>query len=185
MRHLRPFTAFLAFAAIAVACSSTPGASSGGEQSQGSQASDGSGGGGGGSSPAGSTGGGGGGGGGGQNGSAHYDITGDVTKSGDASFVNSAGVSQFVNDGWVAYFNDTGSSVVLQISSVSSQFTVGYGDGEITIVGAQSTECSFDFSRNDSGGLKGTIDCPNPTAFNSTTAAQVHIHLRVTIDAHT
>jgi hypothetical protein len=186
MRHLRPFPALIALAMIGAACSS-PGASSGENQSQAAGASQGGGAsqGAGASQPGASTGGGGGGGGaGGVHGSAHYDITGDATKSGDLAFFDAAGASQFVNDGWVSYFNDTGSSVVLQISSSPSGPSVGYGDGTITIVGAQSSECTFNFSKNDASGLKGTIDCPNPMAFNSTSGAQVHVHLRVTIDAH-
>jgi hypothetical protein len=177
MRHLRPFPALIALAVIGAACSS-PGASSGGKQSQAAGASQG----GAASQPAASTGGGGGGGGG--TGSLHYEITGDATKSGDLAFFSSGGLSQFSSGGWVAYFNNTNSSVVVQISSVPSGESAGYGDGDITIVGA-SSDCTFDFSKNDASGLKGTIDCPNPTAFNSASAGQIHVHFRATVDMHT
>jgi hypothetical protein len=182
MRHLRPFPALIALAVIGAACSG-PAASSGGNQSQAEGASQGAGA----SQPAASTGGGGGGGGGGgngANGSLHYEITGDVSKSGDVDFFNQGGFSQFSNGGWVAYFNNTDSSVVVQISSMPSGESAGYGDGEITIVGT-SADCSFDWSKNDAGGLKGTIDCADPTAFNSTSAGQIHVHFRATVDAHT
>lgn len=177
MRHLRPFPALIALAVIGAACSS-PGASSGDKQSQAAGASQG----GAASQPAASTGGGGGGGGG--TGSLHYEITGDATKSGDLAFFSSGGLSQFSSGGWVAYFNNTNSSVVVQISSVPSGESAGYGDGDITIVGA-SSDCTFDFSKNDASGLKGTIDCPNPTAFNSASAGQIHVHFRATVDMHT
>ena len=183
MRHLRPFPALIALAVIGAACSS-PGASSGGNQSQAAGASQGAGASqaGGASQPAASTGGGGGGGGG--TGSLHYEITGDATKSGDLAFFSSGGLSQFSSGGWVAYFNNTNSSVVVQISSVPSGESAGYGDGDITIVGA-SSDCTFDFSKNDASGLKGTIDCANPTAFNSASAGQIHVHFRATVDMHT
>jgi len=190
MRHLRPFTAFFAIATIAAACaSSSPGASTGGNQSQGPGASTGGGGGGGGgggaSQPAASTGGGGGGGGGGGiNGSVHYEITGDVTKSGDLDFFVNAGVSQFTDGGWVAYFYNADSSVVLQVSSSPSALSAGYGDGEITVVAGESDGCTFNWSKNDASGLKGTIDCPDPTAVNAS-GAQVHVHFKATVDAHT
>ena len=177
MRHLRPFPALIALAVIGAACSS-PGASLGGNQSQAAAASQG----GAASQPAASTGGGGGAG--AVHGSLHFEITGDATKSGDLAFFSSGGLSQFSNGGWVAYFNNTDSSVVVQISSAPSGESAGYGDGDITIVGA-SSDCTFDFSKNDASGLKGTIDCPNPTAFNSASAGQIHIHFRATMDIHT
>jgi hypothetical protein len=181
MRHLRSFPALIALAVIGAACSG-PAASSGGNQSQAAAASQG----GAASQPAASTGGGGGGGGGGSvQGSIHYEITGDVTKSGDLNFFSSSSVSQFTNDGWVAYFYNTDSSVVVQISTSPSALSAGYGDQQITIVGTTTDSCTFDFSKNDASGLKGTIDCPNPTAFNSASAAQVHVHFKATVDAHT
>jgi hypothetical protein len=186
MRHLRSFPALIALALIGAACSG-PAASSGGNQSQAAAASQAGAAsqGAAASQPAASTGGGGGGGAGSVQGSIHYEVTGDVTKSGDLNFFSSSSVSQFTNDGWVAYFSNTDSSVVLQIISSPSALSVGYGDGQITIVGATTDSCTFDFSKNDASGLKGTIDCPNPTAFNSASAAQVHVHFHATVDAHT
>lgn len=184
MRHLRPLPALIAVALIGAACSS-PGASSGGQsqaaqQSQGGSASQGAGA----SQPAASTGGGGGGGGGGINGSVHYEITGDATKSGDLNFFVNSGVSHFADGGWVAYFYNANSSVVLQVSSSPSALSAGYGDGEVTIVAGKSDGCTFDWSKNDASGLKGTIDCPDPTAVNAS-GAQVHVHFKATVDAHT
>jgi hypothetical protein len=188
MRHLRPFTAFFAIAAIAVACSSaSPGASTGGGQSQGPGASTGGGGGGGASQPAASTGGGGGGGGGGGvNGSIHYEITGDATKSGDLDFFANAGVSQFLNGGWVAYFyTDSDPNKVIQINSNPASNIFNYGDGEILVIGVEDVGCTFNYSRNDAGGLKGTIDCPTVIASNATSGAQIHVQVHATVDAHT
>ena len=56
----------------------------------------------------------------GRNGSIHYEITGDVTKSGDLDFFYNAGVSSFIEGGWqIAFFYDdlNNPQVVLQINS--------------------------------------------------------------------
>lgn len=181
MRHLRPYLALLAIVAIAAACSGSPGSSSGGESIDGSQPSTGSHP----SQAAASSGGGGGGGGGGANGSATYEITGDVTKSGELGFTYIAGgVSLFVDTGWVAYFYDEAQQTVIQINSQSGTDIVNFGDGEIVVVGSADLGCSFDYSQNDANGLKGTIDCPSPVATNAT-GEQIHVQLHVTVDAHT
>jgi hypothetical protein len=185
MRHLRPFPALIAVAIIGAACSSSsPGASTGGDQSQAAQQSQG----GGASQPAASTGGGGGGGGGGANGGIHYEITGDITKSGDLDFFNQAGVSSFIEGGWqTAFFYDNlnNPQVVLQINSKPTSNIVNYGDGESLVVGTEDVGCTFNYSRNDSGGLKGTIDCSAPVATNATSGTLLHVQFHATVDAHT
>jgi hypothetical protein len=180
MRHLRPVAALFTVAALAVACSGSPGASSGGGSSDGGTASQA----GGASQPASSTGGGGGGGT-GANGSASYEITGDVTKSGDLDFTYIAGgVSQFVEGGWVAYFYSEDTKTVVTINSNPQSNIVLFGDEEIVVTGTTETGCTFDYSQNDASGLKGTIDCTNTIATN-VTGTQIHVDLHVTVDAHT
>jgi hypothetical protein len=186
MRLLRPFPTLIALALIGAACSS-PGASSGGQsqaahQSQGGSASQG----GAASQPAASTGGGGGGGGGGgANGSIHYEITGDAEKSGDLDFFANAGVSQFISGGWIAYFYDASApEKVIQINSSPSSNIFNYGDGDLLVVATEDLGCTFDYSQNDAGGLKGTIDCGSVIASNAA-GAQLHVKLHATVDAHT
>jgi hypothetical protein len=178
MRHLRPFAALLTIAALIVACSGPPGSSSGAGNSQAAGASQGAGA----SQPAASTGGGGGG---GANGSAHYEISGDVTQSGDLAFTYiNGGISQFVNSGWVAYFYSADQKTILQVNSMKDTHSVTFGNGDVIVVGSTDTSCTFDFSQNDASGLKGTIDCPSPIATNAT-GQQIHVKIHATLDAHT
>ena len=70
----------------------------------------------------------GGGGGSGANGSLHYEITGDVTKSGDLGFTYiSVGLSLFTNGGWVAYFYSQDQNTVAQINSNPSGSIFNFG----------------------------------------------------------
>jgi hypothetical protein len=179
MRHLRPFAALLTVAAITLACSGPPGSSSGADSSDAGTASQA----GGASEPAASSGGGGGGT--GANGSLHYDITGDVTKSGDLAFTYIAGgVSLFTDGAWVAYFYSEDTKTVVTINSNPQSNIVLFGDGEIVVTGTSETGCNFNYSQNDASGLKGTIDCTNIIATN-VTGTQIHVDLHATVDAHT
>ena len=177
MRHLRPYLPLLAIAAMTAACSA---GGSSGDQSQGSQPSTGS-------QPsqaaASSDGGGGGG---GANGSATYEITGDVTKSGELGFTYiNGGISQFVDTGWVAYFYSADEQTIIQINAQSGTDIVNFGDGEIIVVGTTADGgCTFDYSQNDASGLKGTIECSSPIA-SKITGEQIHVKLHATVDAHT
>ena len=159
----------------------SPGSSSGGASSDGSQPSTGS-------QPsqaAASSGGGGGGGVGTGSGGLSYEITGDVTKSGDLDFAYiSGGVSMFVDGGWVAYFTSEDQNTAVQINSNPASNIVNFGDGEIVVIGTSETGCNFDYSQNDASGLKGTIDCTNVLAANAA-GAQIHVDFHATVDAHT
>ena len=181
MRHLRPYLALLAIAAITAACSGSPGSSSGGGNSDGSQPSTGS-------QPsqaAASSGGGSGGGVGTGSGGLSYEITGDVTKSGDLDFAYlTGGISMFVDGGWVAYFTSEDQNTAVQINSNPASNIVNFGDGEIVVIGTSETGCNFDYSQNDASGLKGTIDCTNVLAANAA-GAQIHVDFHATVDAHT
>jgi hypothetical protein len=177
MRHLRPFAALLTITALTVACSGPPGSSSGAGTSHAADASQGAGA----SQPAASTSGGGA----SANGSAHYEISGDVTQSGDLAFTYiNGGVSQFVNSGWVAYFYSADQKTIVQVNSMKDTYSVTFGNGEVIVIGSADASCTFDFSKNDASGLKGTIDCPSPIATNAT-GQQIHVKLHVTLDAHT
>jgi hypothetical protein len=179
MRHLRPYLVMLAIAAITTACSSAPGSSSGGESSQGGAA----------SQPAASTGDGGGGGGGALSGhgTMSYQISGDVTQSGDLNFVYiNGGLSVFDADGWVAYFYSEDEQTVVQLNTKAGQGGVNFGDGKILVIGVDGQGCTFDLSQNDASGIKGTIDCPTTAlATKADTGAQLTVKFHATIDAHT
>ena len=188
MRHPRPYLALLATAAITMACSGPPGSSGGGE-SQGGEPSTGSQ-----PSQATASGGGGGGGGGGANGSVTYEITGDYQASGELPFLP-APISQWVESagGWVASFaNQSGEGAVIQINSQAAEGTTGqifvYGDGKV-IMTAVSTpdsgfDCTFNFTKNDSSGLAGDLDCKSALGADATTGAQKHLQVTAHWDAH-
>jgi hypothetical protein len=176
MRHLRPFAALLTIAALTMACSGPPGSSSAGGSSQGGAA----------SQPPASIGGGGGGS--GPNGSVKYEITGDVTKSGELAFtLINGGISQFLssNGGWVAYFYSQDQNTVVQINSSPASNIFNFGDGEVLIVGTADTGCTFNYTQNDASGLKGTVDCQNVLTIKSNSGEQVHTNVHATVDAHT
>lgn len=162
MRHLRPYFALLAIAAITAACSGAPGSSSGGESSQGGEASQG----GGASQPAASSGGGGGGGGNGGifgDGSAEYQITGDFTADGELGFVPAA--SQVSQDSYsLSFTDDENSSTILVISIIGDARALSYGDAGHTIPGAQ---CDWNLSRQDADGVAGTFNCDNAVLFSA------------------
>jgi hypothetical protein len=181
MRYLRPFAALITVAAVTLACSGPPGSSSGPGSSEGGTASQA----GGASQPAASSGGGGGGGGTGANGSLSYEITGDVTKSGDLDFAYVAGgVSMFAAGGWVAFFYSADGKTAVEINSNPQSNIVLFTDGEVVVTGTTDAGCTFDYSQNDASGLKGTIDCSNTIATNAA-GTQIHVDLHLTVDAHT
>jgi hypothetical protein len=105
--------------------------------------------------------------------------------SSPSCWVNGAG-STFVDGGWVAYFyTDANASLVIQINSNPASNIVNYGDGQVLVVGTEEAGCTFTYSKNDSGGLKGTIDCPTTVASNVTSGARMHIAFQGEVDAHT
>ncbi len=178
MRHLRPFAALLAIAAITVACS-TPGASSG--ASSGSQSSEGPG-----ASqsaaasqPAASSGGGGG----GANGSVTFQITGDYTASGELPFIP-LGLSTFTNNGWFASFADSSGSKVIQINSMPNGYIVNYADAGASVPGTEANGCTFTFTKNDSSGLAGSFECHAVQGLKQGTATLIHVDFSGHFDAH-
>lgn len=186
MRHLRPFAALFAIAAVTVACSGPPGSSSGGESSQGGAASQAA------SLPAASSGGGGGGG--GANGSITYEITGDYQASGELPFL-AGGVSVWVDasGGWVANFgNQSGEGAVILLNTQAGEGTTGqvftYGDGSVILTAISTPDsgfdCTFTLTKNDSSGLIGDAHCNTAIAVDATTGAQQHVQVTAHWDAH-
>ena len=186
MRHLRPYLALLAIAAMTAACSAAPGSNSSGENqpSTGSQP----------SQAAASSGGGGGGGGGGANGSVTYEITGDYQASGELPFLAN-GVSVWIESagGWVANFaNQSGEGAVILINTQAAEGTEGqsftYGDGSIVLTAVSTPDsgmdCTFNLTKNDSSGLTGDMDCNSAIAADTTTGAQKHVKVTAHWDAH-
>ena len=186
MRHLRPYLALLAIAAM-TACSaggSPDGASQGNQPSTGSQP----------SQAAASTGDGGGGGGGGANGSITYEVTGDYEASGELPFL-AGGISQWVESagGWVANFgNQSGEGAVILLNTQAADGTSGqimtYGDGSIVLTAISTPDsgfdCTFNLTKNDSSGLAGDLDCKSAIAADTTTGAQKNVRVTAHWDAH-
>jgi hypothetical protein len=164
MRHLRPYIALLAMAAVTAACSAAPGSGSGGENqpstgSQPSQAAASSGSGGGGGS---SDGQGGGSGGDFSHGSAKYHITGDYTADGELGFIPEA--SQFDNNGtWSLSFSDQANTVIVIILGSGIQ-TLSYGDEGHTVPGIQ---CDWNITSQDANGAAGSFQCNDQPLYSA------------------
>ena len=186
MRHLRPYIALLAMAAVTAACSAAPGSSSGGENqpSTGSQP----------SQAAASSGGGGGGGGGGANGSVTYEITGEYEASGELPFL-AGGISLWVESagGWVANFaNTSGEGAVILINTQAAEGTPGqifsFGDGNVILAATSDAgsgfDCTFALTKNDASGLKGDLECNTALVIDNNTGAQKKVHITAHWDAH-
>jgi len=193
MRHLRPISALTAIAAILVACSS-PAASSGGQNSQGAGASQaasqgagasqGASQGAGASQPAASSGGGGGGGG-GANGSVTYQITGDYTASGELPFLSTTGLSVFDGTGWAASFAElTGANIVIQLNTHPTSGIFSFGDGTVAVVAVEGNGCTFNFTKNDSTGLAGSVECHGTQLVTDTSGALGKVDVSAHWDAH-
>ena len=192
MRHLRPISALTAIAAILVACSS-PAASSGGQNSQGAGASQaasqgagasqGASQGAGASQPAASSGGGGGGG--GANGSVTYQITGDYTASGELPFLSTTGLSVFDGTGWAASFAElTGANIVIQLNTHPTSGIFSFGDGTVAVVAVEGNGCTFNFTKNDSTGLAGSVECHGTQLVTDTSGALGKVDVSAHWDAH-
>lgn len=183
MRHLRPFSALLAIAAITVACSSAPGGSSGAQNSQGAEASQGVEA----SQPSESTGGGGGGGGGGgsgANGSATYEISGEYSASGELPFIP-LGLSLFVDGGWLAYFGETGGDTIIQISTNPDGLIASFVSPQVSVSGTVDNGCDFNITKNDSGGLAGSFECRGVQAITGgTTPTLIQVDFRGDFEGH-
>jgi hypothetical protein len=182
--------ALSAVALLAVACSS-PSAS---------QPTDSNGGGGGGATPTpdggGATatpdnGGGGGGGGGGANGSITYEITGDYEDSGEVPFQPL--ISNWIESegGWLANFvMEDGEGAYVQMNTATSGAgqILNFGDGTVLIsaVSDPSTgfDCTFTFTKNDSTGLAGSMECNDIIGANLTSGAQLTVDISAEWDAH-
>ena len=128
---------------------------------------------------------GGGGGGGGANGSVTYHITGDYTKDGELPFVPLS-LSLYADGGWVAYFADQpgGSDNVIQLNTNPDTAIVNFGNSEISIIGTKDTGCTFDFRKNDSGGLAGSFECHGAIGVSNGDGIQRHVDMSGEWDAH-
>jgi len=175
MRRLQLLCALFAISLFTAACSGaaskseTPNSSGNGEASQAA-------------SSAGGDGGGGGGGGGGANGSVSYRISGDYTKSGELPFVP-VGLSLFADGGWVAWFAEESGDSVIQLNTNADTAIVNFGNSEISIIGTEETGCTFDFTKNDSGGLAGSFECHATVGVSNTDGSQVHVDMSGEWDA--
>jgi hypothetical protein len=117
----------------------------------------------------------------------NYELSGDVTQSGDLNFLFiNGGLSVFDVDGWGAYFYSADQQTVVQLNTKPGQAAVNFGDGKILLVGVEGQGCTFDLSKNDAGGIKGTIDCPTVVLATKTdTGATLNVKFHATVDAHT
>jgi hypothetical protein len=108
-----------------------------------------------------------------ENGSITFEISGDVSASGDLPFfaIEAGGASLSMWDdaqgGWVAYFGEGGDSQeVIQLNTTPGSEIINYGDGTLLVSGTSQSGCTFDFSQNDADGFKGTVDCTGLIAFD-------------------
>jgi len=155
MRHLRPYLALLAIAAMTAACSAAPGSNSSGENqpSTGNQP----------SQAAASSGGGGGGGGGRANGSVTYNF---ANQSGEGAVILINTQAAEGTEGQSFTYGD-GSIVLTAVSTPDS-----------------GMDCTFNLTKNDSSGLTGDMDCNSAIAADTTTGAQKHVKVTAHWDAH-
>jgi hypothetical protein len=192
MRHLRSVIAFVAIALLAVACSSPsasqPTDSNGGGGGEGSSEPSS----GGGEATATPDGGGGGGGGGGANGSITYQITGDYEASGELPFI-ALGLSLWdeTQGGWVANFvqpSGEGPYILLNTATLGSGQILSFGDGTVLVVAISDPnsgyDCTFTLDKNDTSGLKGSMECSNTSGTNVNTGAQLSVQIHAEWDAH-
>ena len=183
MRPLQTFSMLLVIAAITAACAgASPGASTDG-QSQGSEPSQGAG-----QSQGSEPSQGGGGGGGGPNGSITYRITGEYEASGELPFL-AQGISLWIESegGWVANFaNLSGEGAYILINTQTRAQILTYGDGAVSVAAASDAgyDCTFDMPKNDSSGLRGSLECNDIPASDVNTGAQMTVDLVAEWDAH-
>jgi hypothetical protein len=128
---------------------------------------------------------GGGGGGGGANGSVRYRISGDYTKSGELPFVPVT-LSLYADGGWVAWFADQagGTDNIIQLNTNPDTTIVNFGNSEIAIIGTKDTGCTFDFTKNDSGGLAGSFECHEAVGVSNADGTELHVDMSGEWDAH-
>jgi hypothetical protein len=97
------------------------------------------------------------------NGSAHYEITGDVTASGDLSFILLT--STFDGASGQAYltFSDGGDEVLIVLLDRQGGSAVQFGNPEIAI-SPTPVGCTFDIGNLDDSSASGSFDCKNQLA---------------------
>jgi hypothetical protein len=124
-------------------------------------------------------------GGGGANGSVSYRISGDYTKSGELPFVP-VSLSLYADGGWVAWFADQtgGTDNIIQLNTNPDTAIVNFGNSEISIIGTKDTGCTFDFTKNDSGGLAGSFECHGTVGVSNADGTQLHVDMSGEWDAH-
>jgi hypothetical protein len=160
MRNLRILAVALTIMTVLVACGSNAGASS----------SPGGGGGGGSSSEPSAEASSGGGGGGGDGvtdpskGTAHFELSGAATKSGDFAIIPLYGaVFDPETQGVALVYADESASASLNINTGGAGASVTYADAEIGVilvpVGTTMGECSVDFDEFEADHVKGTFTC--------------------------
>ena len=125
----------------------------------------------------------------GVNGSVHFEVTGEVSKEGDLSFVPM--VSFFEHDGpGTAYLifatgeGDTG----LYLTMASNGVTVTYGSPDlgvtlIPVPGSPVGECKVDAGHVDASSASGTFECTDMSAFRGEEFLGA-VTLSGTFDAH-
>jgi hypothetical protein len=119
---------------------------------------------------------------GGANGSVTFTVTGDYETSGEFDFIPLASV--FADGGWSATFTGASGDSIIAMNTTPGSLIVSYGDLQVVIAGTEDGGCTFDFSRNDAGGLAGTFSCPGIAAGNSQTGSPITVTFNGSFDAH-
>jgi hypothetical protein len=118
--------------------------------------------------------------GGGANGSITFAISGDYEASGEFPFIPAA--SAFSNGGWSAMFSESGEAII-SMNTLPGGFSIAFGDSVVVITGIESDGCTFDLSRNDSGGFAGNVECDGPIGFMVSSGAMITVHVQAEFSA--
>lgn len=114
-------------------------------------------------------------------GSAHYEVSGDVTTSGDLAFIDLT--STFDDAAGQAYltFSNGGDEVLVVVLDRQSGSAVQFGNPEIAI-SPTPLGCTFDIRTLDGSNAAGSFDCQNQLAFKAEQIATASI--KGTFEAH-
>lgn len=114
-------------------------------------------------------------------GSAHYEVSGDVTTSGDLAFIDLT--SSFDDAAGQAYltFSNGGDEVLVIVLDRQSGSAVQFGNPEIAI-SPTPLGCTFDIRTLDGSNAVGSFDCQNQLAFKAEQIATASI--KGTFEAH-
>ena len=117
----------------------------------------------------------------GANGSVTFDISGDVTESGELPFIPILG--GFFQQNGASYMpfaeSESANGEVVFITLSDEQNVFAYGNGEVSIPAA---DCEWNVTRNDASGATGSFTCNDALAITASGMGTVDVHGE--FDAH-